>query len=255
MNKLLLIFLVGLFAQFIDGGLGMGYGVTSTALLLTLGFGTALASASVHTAEIFTTFVSGISHWKMQNIEKKIVLFLTIPGIIGGILGVYIAVKYQEADFIKPFVSGILLILGLLILYRFLIKKQTNQDKIPRRRRIIPLGFFAAFVDALGGGGWGPIATPSLILHDVNPRKAIGSVNLAEFFITLTISISFFMMLPKIDFKVVLFLILGGLITAPFAAYLTKKLPHKILGTAVGILIIVLSTRTILKSFGIWFLF
>lgn len=255
MAHYILIFLIGLFAQFIDGGLGMGYGVTSTSLLLTLGFGTALASASVHMAEIFTTFVSGISHWKFENIDKRIVILLSGPGVIGGALGAYLAVKYQETAVIKFVVSSILLLMGLIILYRFLLKKQKSENNHPRKRFVGPLGFLAAFIDAIGGGGWGPIAAPSLILKDVNPRKAVGSVNLAEFFITLVISITFFITLPKIEWKVVLFLIFGGMITAPFAAYLTKKLPHKALGAGVGILIIVLSLRTILKYFGFWFPF
>lgn len=229
----------------------MGYKVTLTSLLLSLGFGTALASASVHLAGIFTAFISGISHWKFENIDKRIVVLLSGPGIIGGAAGAYFAVKYQEIGVTKIIVSSILLIMGILILYRVLFKKQKQENNHPRKRFIVPLGFFAAFVDAIGGGGWGPIATPSLILKDVNPRKAVGSVNLSEFFITLAISITFFAALPKIEWRVVLFLLLGGVIIAPFSAYLTKKMPHKILGAMVGALIIILSARTILKYFGI----
>ncbi|MBI4918441.1 sulfite exporter TauE/SafE family protein [archaeon] len=255
MIQFLLVLATGLIAQLIDGGLGMGYGVTSTSLLLQLGFTTAIASATVHFAEIFTTFFSGISHLKFGNVDKKIFIPLVISGVIGGIVGVYLSVKLQNTDSIKPFVSVVLLILGLVMIYRFISRHEHCEHVTPSRKRTFLIGFPAALIDALGGGGWGPITTPALILHNSHPRKAIGSVNLAEFFVTLAISISFLLMLPKIEWTVVLPLLVGGLIVSPFSAYISKRIPHGALGILVGFTIVILSLRTILKSLGIDFIF
>jgi hypothetical protein len=254
--RYLILVLFAFVAELIDGGLGMGYGVSLTSFLLSMGFATAIASASVHMSEIFTTLVSGVSHFKFGNFDKKIFKYLVITGVIGGVLGAYFAVKLQEFTFIKPIVSGILLILGVTIIIKFLKKRQGMARYIlPRIRRLLPLGFVAAFVDAIGGGGWGPIATPTLIATNSHPKKTIGSVNSAEFFVTLAISITFLLTLKNIDFTVVLPLIIGGVISAPIAAFLTKKLNHRILGVVVGMLIILLSIRTILIALGIGFLF
>lgn len=261
MEKTLRIFitvaLFGLFAQLVDGSLGMGYGVTSTSLLLSIGFGTAAASAIVHFSEIFTTFVSGISHFKFGNIDGKILKYLAGAGVPGGILGAYLSARVQNLSAIKPFVAAILLVLGALIVIKtFKIKKSGEQEyKTPRIRRLAPLGFIAAFVDAIGGGGWGPITAPSLILTDAHPQKTIGSVNAAEFFVTLAISITFLLALPSIDLLLAVPLIVGGVVGAPIAAYTTKKVNHKWLGAIVGVFIMVLSIRTILISLGLRFIF
>ena len=254
--RYILIVLFGFIAQMVDGSLGMGYGVTSTSLLLSVGFSTALASSIVHFSEIFTTFASGISHFKLGNVDKKIFKYLAVSGVIGGALGAYLSVKLQNAAIIRPFVSGILLMMGVLIILKNirLDISETNY-KVPRIRRLAPLGFFAAFVDAIGGGGWGPIATPSLIITNTHPKKAIGSVNFAEFFVTLSISITFFLTLQKIDFASAVPLIIGGLIAAPIAAFMTRKINHKKLCIFVGLIVILLSMRTILKSAGIDFIF
>lgn len=253
----LLLFIFAFIAQLIDGDIGMGYGVSLTSLLLTIGFGSAMASALVHLSEIFTSFVSGVSHFYFGNFDKKIFLFLVIPGVIGGVAGVFGAVIFQDAIFIKPIISTILLALGILIIIKFISKKDflVEEYKSPKVRHLIPLGFIAAFVDAIGGGGWGPISTPVLVIKNADPKKVIGSVNFAEFFVTLAISVSFLVALPKIDWKIVGVLVAGGIIAAPLAAFITKKMPQKMLGVAVGILIVFLSLRTILKSTGIGFLF
>ena len=242
-------------AELIDGGLGMGYGVSLTSLLLSIGLGTALASASVHISEVFTTLISGVSHFKLGNFDKKIFIYLTITGVFGGVLGAYVAVKLQDVKFIKPLIAGILLIFGLIIIIKFLKKKQETEYLQPRIRKLAPLGFIASFVDAIGGGGWGPITTPALIATNTHPKKAIGSVNFAEFFVTLAISITFLLTLDNIDFKIIVPILIGGLISAPIAALVTKRLNHKILGILVGSFIILLSIRTILISTGVGFLF
>lgn len=253
--RYLILIVFAFIAELIDGGLGMGYGVSLTTLLLSIGFTTALASASVHISEVFTTFISGISHFKAGNFDKKTFKYLTITGVFGGILGAYTAVKLQDLSFIKPIVSFILLIFGLIIIIKFLKKRQEIAYLQPRIRKLAPLGFFASFIDAIGGGGWGPITTPALIATNTPPKKAIGSVNFAEFFVTLAISITFLLTLKDIDFKIVVPIIIGGIISAPFAAFITKKLNHKVLGIMVGLLIILLSLRTILISLGVGFLF
>src|SRR3989338_1846551 len=242
-------------AELIDGSLGMGYGVSLTTFLLNSGFSTAIASASVHISEIFTTLVSGVSHFKAGNFEKKIFKFLAIGGVFGGILGAYLAVRLQEISFIKPVISGILLFFGLLIIIKFLKKKQETEYLTPRIRKLVPLGFFAAFIDAIGGGGWGPVTTPALLATNTHPKKTIGSVNFAEFFVTLAISITFLLTLKDINYNIIMPLIIGGVISAPVAAILTKKINHRLLGLLVCLLIIILSLRTILNFMEIGFFF
>lgn len=259
-EKFLRYFIVLIFAfiaQLIDGGLGMGYGVSLTSLLLSIGVGTAIASAAVHISEIFTTLVSGVSHFKIGNFDKKIFTYLVISGVIGGAIGAYTAVKFQNASLIRPFVSGILLLMGLLIIIKYVKKREILEQeyKIPRRRHLIPLGLVASFIDAIGGGGWGPISTPALIVNNTHPKRAIGSVNFSEFFVTLSISLTFFLTIPKIEWGIIAPMIIGGVVAAPIGAMITKKLPHRVLGIVVGCLIIFLSLRTILKATGIGFLF
>jgi uncharacterized protein len=186
--RYILIALFAFIAQMIDGGIGMGYGVSLTTLLLSIGVGMAVASASVHIAEIFTTLFSGISHFKMGNFDQKIFAFLAIPGVFGGVIGAYGIVQLEHIPSVKPIIAGILLILGILIIIKFVSKTEilNTEYSRPRIRHLMPLGFFAAFIDAIGGGGWGPIATPTLILKNAHPQQVIGSVNFAEFFVTFT---------------------------------------------------------------------
>ena len=257
LTALVIFLIIGFFAQFIDGTVGMGYGAFSASILIGIGIMPALASASIHTAEIFTTLISGVSHWKFGNVKKEWLLLLVIPGSVGGALGAYFLASVPGSA-IKPFVAGFLLIMGIVILFRFARpKKEASNSRLstalsnPKvsKQRIGILGFVAAFFDAVGGGGWGPIATPGLILtENTEPRKVIGTVNMAEFFITIVIAATFFAALgtEEYDWSMIGVLLLGGVIAAPLAAYLCKRLPARVLGIIVGIALITYNLRTLL---------
>jgi len=245
--------LVGFLAQLIDGTLGMAYGVSSTTALVTIGVYPALASASVHTAEIFTTLASGSAHYKFGNVKSNITLHLVIPGIIGGITGAYICTSVSGKP-LSAIVGFTLLVMGFIILCKFAFKKILHfQTRRLSSKKLVPLGYVAAFVDALGGGGWGPIATTTLVANNVKPNEAIGSVNFAEFFVTTSEAITFLILIGPENFNwlIILGLIIGGLTCAPIAAWLCKKLPQRILGILVGAAVIVLSARMILKFVGL----
>jgi len=244
MHRLLLFALFGAVAQAVDGSLGMGFGVTSSSLLLSLGVGSALTSASVHIAELVTSLMSGVSHFRIGNVERRLFWPLLVSGVTGAVAGTLSAVRFQDAPSIRVVVAGILLVLGVMIVARFARARQ-QRHAVPSRRRLLFIGFPAAFVDALGGGGWGPIATPSLLMSNVDPAKAVGTVNAVEFFVALTISAVFLAALPAVDWSIAIPLAAGAAVTAPFAALVTKKMPTRVLGTAVGIVIILLSSRTL----------
>ena len=244
MHRLLLFALFGAVAQAVDGSLGMGFGVTSSSLLLSLGVGSALTSASVHIAELVTSLMSGVSHFRIGNVERRLFWPLLVSGVTGAVAGTLSAVRFQDAPSIRVVVAGILLVLGVMIVARFARARQ-QRHAVPSRRRLLFISFPAAFVDALGGGGWGPIATPSLLMSNVDPAKAVGTVNAVEFFVTLTISAVFLAALPAVDWSIAIPLAAGAAVTAPFAALVTKKMPTRVLGTAVGIVIILLSSRTL----------
>lgn len=234
--------LVGFVAQTIDGALGMAYGVSSNTFLLSLGVSPALASASVHVAEVCTTAVSGASHFRLGNVDKELFKRLLIPGVIGGALGAYILTAVP-GDTIKPFIAVYLLAMGVLILY----KTVRRPEPTTVRTHLIPLGLIAGFFDAIGGGGWGPIATSTLVARGSSPRHTIGSVNMAEFFVTLVESITFILTIGAglaEQWPVIVGLLVGGVIAAPLAAVVCKKLPARALMGAVGVLIILLSIRT-----------
>ncbi len=248
-SNILTFIIIGFIAQFIDGMLGMGYGVINNSFLLSLGipnFSPALASASVHVSELFTTALSGFSHYKFGNVDSKIFYKLLIPGIVGGVLGAYILSAFP-GSFFKPIVTIYLILCGFRIIFKSLIK----ENKFIKRFKKIQLnilGGIGGFFDAVGGGGWGPIVTTSLINFDQNPRLAIGSVNAAEFFVTVAESFIFFLTLGEIISKnwvIILGLLMGGVIAAPFAAYFCKKLPRRYLLFLVGLLIIILNIRTL----------
>jgi len=259
----LAVFLViGFFAQFIDGMAGMGYGAFSATFLIGIGVMPALASASIHTAEIFTTLVSGASHWGFGNVKKDWLILLAAPGAVGGAMGAYFLTSVP-GNVIKPFIAAFLLVLGIIVLFRFTRRKEEATDPAPApavvgaltsrtsRYRIGALGFVAAFFDAVGGGGWGPIITPGLILgENTEPRKAIGTVNMAEFFVTVVIAGTFFGALGReqYDWKMVGMLLLGGVIAAPLAAYLCNRLPARMLGIVVGVVLIIYNLRTLLTT-------
>lgn len=244
----LIYLIVGLVCGFIDSSLGMGYGVSSVTILLSFGIVPAIASASIHTAEGFVDIVSGASHWKLGNVDKELLIKLTVPGVIGAVLGAY-ALSLMSLSFAKPVVSSILLIMGLLILLRFALKKNAVFKKIPSRL-ISLLGFGAAFVDVCGGGGWGPILTPTLIFNGHEPRKAVGTVELTEPIISFTAVIVFGLLFGFEAFlwQLVLPLIIGGFILTPLAAYITKKMPKQLFGILIGVWLTALNLRTLLLS-------
>jgi uncharacterized membrane protein YfcA len=233
--------LVGFLAQLIDGALGMAYGVSSTTFLLSLGIPPAAASASVHMSEIFTTGVSGLAHWRLRNIDTGLVKKLLIPGVAGGIIGAYILVNI-DGNIIKPIISAYLLIMGIVIL----VKAFSPKPKPTEIKHISWLGLVGGFFDAIGGGGWGPIVTTTLVARGNHPRATIGSVNFTEFFVTLAQSVTFILSLSFLGYwQIILGLLLGGVIAAPMAALATKRIPLKYLMVMVGIVIILLSLRTI----------
>ena len=238
--NIVVFIIVGFIAQIIDGALGMAYGVSSNSFLLSIGIPPAAASASVHTAEVFTTFVSGVSHWKFGNVDKKLFKKLLIPGIIGGVLGAYVLTSIPGKT-IKPFIGAYLLIMGLMILRKAF--KKIKEKRV--ETKLIPLATAGGFFDAIGGGGWGPIVTSTLMARGHNPRFTIGSVNLSEFFVTIAEAATFFAILGLIHWQVIVGLLIGGVLAAPMAAYVCKRLPSRALMIIVGILITVLSVRTI----------
>jgi uncharacterized membrane protein YfcA len=248
-QTLTMAFLVGIIAQMIDGAIGMAYGITATTFLLTQGISPAIASSSIHIAEIFTTGASGLSHWRLNNINKKLFLSLVFPGVIGGIFGVII-LSNIDGKIIKPWISVYLVIMGFYIIIKA-IKKKVFVAKISAKK-VGPLAFFGGTLDAIGGGGWGPVVTSSLLSSGHEPKKTIGSVNSAEFFITTTIGFSFVFLMGVNHPEIIAGLILGGIISAPFAAKITTKLSSKLLMTLVGFVIILLSLISILKNFGIF---
>ncbi len=244
----LLYVLVGFAAQMIDGALGMAYGVSSNTFLLSLGIPPAAASASVHMAEVVTTGISGFSHWKLGNVDWKLVRRLLIPGVIGGVLGAYLLTSI-DGNFIKPYISAYLLVMGGVIIYKaFTLKPKKKMDEY-HGPRVSWLGLAGGFCDAIGGGGWGPVVTSTLVARGKNPRMTIGSVNFSEFFVTLAESVTFVIALSFTQYwQVILGLLIGGAIAAPIAAKLAQKLPMKSLMIFVGALIIILSVRTIVLA-------
>jgi len=245
--EILICALVGFFAQMIDGTLGMAYKVSTTAFLLSLGIPPAITSAMTHFASTFTSLVSGLSHFRLGNFDRKLFEKLLIPGIIGGVVGAYILTELP-GEKIKPFVAVYLIIMGIIIV----LKAFRELESKSIRTHIIPLGLVAGFFDAIGGGGWGPIVTGTLMARGNCPRKAIGSVNAAEFFVALCQSIAFFITLGTMllsHWTKIVGLLGGGILAAPLAAYATKKIPLRPLMIVVGSLIIALSIRTLYLAF------
>src|SRR5918992_172737 len=247
MRRLALLGLVGLVAQLIDGSLGMAYGVTSTTLLLTAGVAPAIASASVHLAEMGTTLASGTAHWRFGNVDWRVVGLMSLPGALGAFLGAVVLSSLSAAT-AAPAISVFLFCLGAFILVRF---ARTPRERRARRRLpavfLSPLGAFAGFMDAAGGGGWGPIGTPTLLSSGrLEPRKVVGSVDTGEFLVALGASAGFLVALPlaDLDFAIVGALLAGGLVAAPIAAWLVRNLPARVLGTAVGGVIVLTNARS-----------
>jgi uncharacterized membrane protein YfcA len=251
-KTLVLLALVGLGAQLVDGSLGMAYGVTSTTLLLAIGTNPAAASATVHLAEIGTTLASGLSHWKFGNVDWKVVAKIGVPGAIGSFAGATFLANLST-EVAAPVMSLILLTLGAYILVRFTLRgvDRRHLGKPMRKRFLGPLGLVAGFVDATGGGGWGPVGTPAILASGrMEPRKVIGSIDTSEFLVALAASLGFLFALGSqgIDVVWVVGLLAGGLIAAPIAAWLVRHIPPRMLGSLVGGVIILTNVRTLLKS-------
>ena len=237
MKVFFLCLAVGFLAQLIDGTLGMAYGVSCSTFLRTFGVSSAVSSACTHAAEIFTTLASGISHLSMKNVSRALFVRLAIPGVIGGVFGAYILASFDDRV-IAPFISAYLVVMGLVIFLKMFRKKgEVAEKKVGAW--VCPLAFLGGTSDAMGGGGWGPVVTSALLARDHDVRKTIGSVNTAEFFVTLAESITFFVTLGSLrDYlPSVLGLIIGGVIAAPFAALLCRKLPVRPLLGIVGLTI------------------
>ena len=252
MRTLILLALAGLAAQLVDGSLGMAYGVTSTTLLLAMGTNPAAASATVHLAEIGTTLMSGASHWRFGNVDWKVVAKIGVPGAVGSFLGATVLSRLSTRT-AAPVMSLILLGLGLYVLSRFTFRglPKDRLGRPLRRRFLTPLGLVAGFLDATGGGGWGPVGTPALLASGrMEPRKVIGSIDTSEFLVAVAASLGFLVSLGSqgLDRTWVAAFLLGGLVAAPVAAWLVRLLPPRVLGSAVGGVIVVTNVRTLLKS-------
>ena len=243
-SLLFIYFLVGFVAQTIDGALGMGYGITCTSALISSGVPPALASASVHIAKLFTSGSSGFFHWKLGNVDKKLFKRLAIPGSIGAGVGAYFLSSF-DGEKIKPYISTYLVIMGIIV-----IVKAFKTVALKQPKKVGFLAFTGGFVDASGGGGWGPVVTTTLLARGNNPTKTIGTVNAVEFVITVFASGIFTVLLGVENSEIIAALIIGGLIASPFGAIIIHYINRKWSMVAVGILIIFLGFRTILKSFG-----
>lgn len=252
MPTLIVMALVGLFAQLVDGSLGMAYGVTSSSLLLVAGIAPAAASAAVHLSEVGTTLVSGLSHWKFGNVDWRIVGIMALPGGIAAYVGATFLVSL-DGDTAKPYVALLLTSLGGYVLWRFLRLGGRRPEFKGRVSAVflVPLAGVAGLMDAIGGGGWGPVGTTSLLSSGrVEPRKVVGSIDTAEFIVAVGASLGFLVALGSegIDFRWVLALLAGGVVAAPLAAWLVRHMPARILGVAAGGLIIVTNIKTLLES-------
>lgn len=246
--------LAGGLAQFVDGTLGMGFGVTSATVLLFLGASPVTASAAAHAAKLPTTLISGLSHWREGNIDRRVLVRIALPGAVGGFLGAVVLTNVSMAA-AKSWMAGLLILLGVLIFARFgfgvrLVPTPRNGE---RARVLAPIGVVGGFVDATGGGGWGPVVTPSLMtLTKRKPRYVVGTVNAAEFMVALSVSAGFLTGAAQhgIPWLPVLGLVLGGVIIAPIAARLAGRMPHHAMGTLVGGLVILVNGVTVIAALG-----
>ena len=254
MRSLILLAIVGAVAQLVDGSLGMAYGVTSSTLLLATGVAPAAASAAVHFSEIGTTLVSGFSHHKLGNVDWRTVGIIAVPGGLGAFAGATF-LSSIPGDTAKPWVAVLLLGLGAYVVYRFLAlggRRPTFQGKLSAAF-LAPLGVVAGLMDAIGGGGWGPVGTTSLLSSGrLEPRKVVGSIDTSEFVVAVGGSLGFLFALGKqgIDFQVAAALLVGGVVAAPFAAWLVRHLAPRVLGVAAGGLIVLTNIDTIVKALG-----
>ena len=254
MRKLIVLAFVGLVAQLIDGSLGMAYGVTSSTLLLAAGVAPAAASAAVHFSEIGTSLVSGFSHHKLGNVDWRTVSILAVPGFVGAFAGATFLASLP-GDEAKPWVAGILLGLGIYVIYRFLrLGGRRPQFKAhPSPYFLAPMGVVGGAFDSIGGGGWGPVGTTTLLSSGrLEPRKVVGSIDTSEFVVAVGGSLGFLFALGSqgIEWGYAAALLAGGVVAAPVAAWLVKHLAARVLGVAAGGLIILTNSKTILEALG-----
>jgi len=244
--------IVGGIAQFVDGSLGMGFGVTSATLLTLLGYSAVAASAGTHAAKMGTTFVSGLAHWREGNVEWRVLIALAAPGVVGAFTGAVILTNVSM-DGARIWMAAVLLLLGVSIVMRFAFGKSLVPQMKVRTRHLWPIGLAGGFVDATGGGGWGPVATPSLMTvtrHE--PRKVVGTVNAAEFAVAVAASMGFLVGAKEsqVPWGAVVGLIIGGLLVAPFAARFAGRAPVHSLGTLVGGMVIISNLAVVFKLMG-----
>jgi uncharacterized membrane protein YfcA len=234
--------ITGFIAELVDSSLGMAYGVLSNSILLSMGLSAALSSATIHSAEVFLTAASGISHLRLGNFDRELFLSLLIPGMISAILGAYVLSSF-DTSFISPLIQIYLIIMGVLIILR-----SRKHFLMPINVKPAALGLLGGFLDATGGGGWGPVVTGTLVANGSDVKKTIGSVNTAEFFITLSQTITF-IALTKINWQYTLLILLGGLPSAVIGAYITRVTRREKLMIIVGVLIIIVNLYNILRKF------
>jgi uncharacterized protein len=255
MRNLLVLATVGLFAQLVDGSLGMAYGVTSSTMLIAVGIAPSAASAAVHLSEVGTTLVSGAAHWRLGNIDWRIVSIIAVPGGIGAFIGATV-LSNLDADTAIPIVSVILLVLGAYVLWRFLALGGRRPQFKGRLSAtfLMPLGAVGGVLDAVGGGGWGPVGTTSLLSSGrVEPRKVVGSIDTSEFVVAVGGSVGFLLALGSegVNWGWAGALMIGGVIAAPIAAWLVKIMPARILGVAAGGLIVLTNIQTFMEWAGV----
>src|ERR671917_1677626 len=256
MRNFVILALLGFVAQLVDGALGMAYGATSSTLLVGVaGLTPAIASTAVHLGEVGTTAVSGVSHWRFGNVDWSKIVWLAIPGGIGAFLGA-VALVGISAEVAEPLVAIFLFSLGVYVLARFSFRRNERPVILrPIGKKFLgPLGAVAGFLDAAGGGGWGPISTPTLLSSGrMEPRKVIGTVDTSEFVVALCASLGFLLSLSfaQIPWQVVGALFAGGVVAAPIAAWIVRKLPTRILGTAVGGVILIVHMKTFFEAIGV----
>lgn len=235
--------LLGFFAQMVDGAIGMAYGTISTTFLISLGLLPAAASAAVHAAEVATTAVAGGSHAMARNVDRRLVIPLALSGAVGGAVGAYLLTE-APVEYVKPAVALYLLLMGLVILRRALHRP----NEFRPARRIVPLGLIGGFLDAIGGGGWGPIVTSTLLARGHQPRRAVGSVIVAEFFVSLAVAGAFVATIGIDHWPVVLGLLAGGVLAAPLAAYIVRRVKPRTIMFAAAAAVILMSGKTLLLA-------
>ena len=256
MRRLLVFALAGLVGQLVDGALGMAFGVTTSTVLLSNGFSPAVASASVHLAEVGTTLTSGLSHWRFGNVSWPLVRRIGVPGAVGAFAGATVLTSLT-GDWLKPAVAVVLFGLGTVVIVRSVrgdLRGERHDPGQLRRRLLAPLGLGAGFIDAVGGGGWGPVATPTLLAAGrVEPRYVIGSVSAAELLVTLAASAGFLVGLggQGIEAPLVLALLAGGVVAAPLAAWLVRHADASVLGVVIGTLLLIVNARTLMLEVGV----